>query len=374
MQSLQAMPLITLFSTTVSPFIPLKLSMWALFFNEISKVSAQSNNHHYACSGGTCATDQTVVQIAQKQFCIPVLTGSRCRMFPQNEELVISNFATLDSSISAYINEGKMIEFPLKNETRNILKKMGTTNPIISNPYFFNFPALDIIDHLIYVNAKLVGGDEGGEFRNDLFKIRKQHEKAIQDYRETKAMINSLINMREGSLYNTVPEDILRIYKEYETLINLMNEAEMKPTSFYLENLPLFEKTVLGKYVYLPVPPNQIREKLALFIRDLKKYDRMSILPVSLAAWVHSEFLKILPFKKGNGVIARSLLNAIFVRRGLEPLEFPSEEKFLSAVQKNDIQPGSFVHYLIDEVIPWNRDEWPKIKELRNQNNAYPKY
>lgn len=374
MHPIQTRPLISLLTTSVINLYPLNLPLWALFFSEIPRTSPEVINHQ-ACLGGECATDRTIVQIAQKQFCIPVLDGVRCGMFPKKDEVVVSNFATLDSSISAYINVGKMIEFPLKMETRKILKEMGSNNPITSNPYFFSFPTADIIDHLFYVNKKLVAGPEGGELRTSLFKIRTQHEEAIQEYRETKAIIKTLINNREGvHLFKAVPEEIIRTDEEYEMLIKVMNEAEMRPGSRYLDNLSLFEKMVLDKYVYCPVPPSQILEKLKVFIQDLKKYDRMSLPALALGAWAHSEFLHIFPFKKGNGAIARSLLNAVFVRRGLEPLEFPSEAEYLAAVKKNDLEPGAFVHFLNDHVIPWNRDEWPKIKEIRNQNNAFPKY
>jgi hypothetical protein len=41
---------------------------------------------------------------------------------------------------------------------------------------------------------------------------------------------------------------------------------------------------------------------------------------IELAAWAHSEWVRIHPFCNGNGRIARSLTNAILMRYGLPPV------------------------------------------------------
>lgn len=64
-----------------------------------------------------------------------------------------------------------------------------------------------------------------------------------------------------------------------------------------------------------------VSEKLDEFDPSGKELDRDGLQAIiELAAWTHSEWVRIHPFRNGNGRTARMLTNAILMRYGLPPV------------------------------------------------------
>ena len=67
--------------------------------------------------------------------------------------------------------------------------------------------------------------------------------------------------------------------------------------------------------------------------------------PIELAAWTHAEFVRIHPFKDGNGRAARMIMNYQLLLLGCLPVSVPKEERlhYFEALEAyatgGDIQP-----------------------------------
>lgn len=117
------------------------------------------------------------------------------------------------------------------------------------------------------------------------------------------------------------------------------------------------EKKVLHKLgFFCTTAPSQVKQEIKSFIAILLRLVKVLNDPVDLASFVHTEIVRISPFAYPNDLLARVLMNAIYVRlTGGKPIIFPSKERYLqvtlAAVQQNDYT--GFSSYLRDEAIPW---------------------
>lgn len=79
------------------------------------------------------------------------------------------------------------------------------------------------------------------------------------------------------------------------------------------------------------VPPSweEVRSLMRFFINDLKSMEGnlKSIDEITLAAWIHAEFVRIHPFVDGNGRTARLLLNYSLLEHSFLPINIESSEK-----------------------------------------------
>ena len=136
-------------------------------------------------------------------------------------------------------------------------------------------------------------------------------------------------------------------------------EGELRP-NFDCQNPHLLMRQEAAD---LPRSEDIISE-LTEFFSKLKRYSQQNIPSLSLAAWAHAEIIRIFPFCSGNGRLARMFMNAINIRYGQMPLIFDNEESYYDACIKNLKNPGYFVKYLTEKVIPWNRAKKFTFEEL----------
>jgi Fic family protein len=111
---------------------------------------------------------------------------------------------------------------------------------------------------------------------------------------------------------------------------------------------------------FRPPSPNEMYVQVKNFFADMPFKSDMP--PIELAAWVHAEFVRIHPFKDGNGRIARMIMNYRLMLSGWLPVSVPKEARLryyetLEAYAVNgDIEPfAAFVSELenqeLDNVI-----------------------
>jgi Fic family protein len=111
---------------------------------------------------------------------------------------------------------------------------------------------------------------------------------------------------------------------------------------------------------FQPPSPNEMYVQIKNFFADLPSKAGMPA--IELAAWVHAEFVRIHPFRDGNGRTSRMLMNYQLMLLGWLPVSVPKEERlrYFEALEAyavgGDIQPfAAFVAELeekeLDRVI-----------------------
>ncbi|MDR1064788.1 MAG: Fic family protein [Oscillospiraceae bacterium] len=76
---------------------------------------------------------------------------------------------------------------------------------------------------------------------------------------------------------------------------------------------------------FRPPSPNEMYVQVKNFFADLPFKSDMP--PIELAAWVHAEFVRIHPFKDGNGRTARMIMNYRLMLSGWLPVSVPKEDR-----------------------------------------------
>jgi Fic family protein len=74
-----------------------------------------------------------------------------------------------------------------------------------------------------------------------------------------------------------------------------------------------------------PPSPNEMYIQVKNFFADLPF--KSNVPPIELAAWVHAEFVRIHPFKDGNGRTSRMIMNCQLMLSGWLPVSVPKEER-----------------------------------------------
>ena len=81
-------------------------------------------------------------------------------------------------------------------------------------------------------------------------------------------------------------------------------------------DFPLFDNDhLLGNCAMRPIAPRLTRQS-----RHTQAHSTAVSRIIELAAWTHSEWLRIHPLRNGSGRTARMLTNAILMRCGLPPV------------------------------------------------------
>lgn len=124
------------------------------------------------------------------------------------------------------------------------------------------------------------------------------------------------------------------------------------------------ELAVCQKVHYVPPGPRKLPSELKKFSRELKVRLSEHVEPIELAAWVHTEFVRIHPFLDGNGRMARLLMNTILAWHRHPTLIFPDEKAYDTAVAESIQNPDDFLHFLRDKVIPWMRSQEAELKAV----------
>lgn len=119
--------------------------------------------------------------------------------------------------------------------------------------------------------------------------------------------------------------------------INVLTEEQMHEL---FKNRPRVHKDTLlwtpeekklltehGCYI-IPVDHTNVKSETLAFIAALKERFKQPENPIALAAWAHTELIRIHPFEDGNGRVARAVANLILMKRGVVPTPFVSPGTF----------------------------------------------
>ena len=94
---------------------------------------------------------------------------------------------------------------------------------------------------------------------------------------------------------------------------------------------------------FQPPSPSEMYIQVKNFFADLPY--KADLPPIELAAWTHAEFVRIHPFKDGNGRASRMIMNYQLLLSGCLPVSVPKEERlrYFEALEAyaigGDIQP-----------------------------------
>jgi len=102
---------------------------------------------------------------------------------------------------------------------------------------------------------------------------------------------------------------------------------------------------------FQPPPPDEMYFQIKNFYADML-YKKKAMHPVEFAAWTHAEFVKIHPFKDGNGRTARMIMNYRLLSDGWLPVSVNKDDRlnYYNALESyavlNNIEP--FVKLIAD--------------------------
>lgn len=106
------------------------------------------------------------------------------------------------------------------------------------------------------------------------------------------------------------------------------------------------ELNLFQKLVYVAPDPKQVPKLFDAFIEKLQTDAAQGCDPLELAAFAHTEFVRIHPFLDGNGRVARLLMNGILSHAGQGIAIFPSDNEYTEVVAKAMHEPALFTQYL----------------------------
>ncbi len=130
---------------------------------------------------------------------------------------------------------------------------------------------------------------------------------------------------------------------DVETMLDLVKSNRVAAVNTYTPE----EARVMRLVVFIPALVNKIIPSLKDFVDELKvKKTQENVDFVELAAFAHEKITSISPFKKGNGRLARILMNSILIQGGHSPVFFPNIEEYRAQARFGDSHPGSFRKYL----------------------------
>ncbi len=83
---------------------------------------------------------------------------------------------------------------------------------------------------------------------------------------------------------------------------------------------------------------------------DWAENSRDSYHPVEYAALLHSRFVRIHPFKDGNGRVARLIMNAALIQDRFLPVIIPPilRHKYIEALEKSHINENNFIEFIAE--------------------------
>ncbi|CAC9623903.1 hypothetical protein [uncultured Gammaproteobacteria bacterium] len=90
--------------------------------------------------------------------------------------------------------------------------------------------------------------------------------------------------------------------------------------------------------IHFYCPPEFVMDEMGRLTNLYNQYDKKSVAPEVLSAWLHHRFTQIHPFQDGNGRIARAIASLVFLKAGLFPLVIreSDRETYLNALEKAD--------------------------------------
>ena len=124
---------------------------------------------------------------------------------------------------------------------------------------------------------------------------------------------------------------------------------------------------------FSPPSPNEMYIQIKNFFCDLPF--RSDTPTIELAAWIHAEFVRIHPFKDGNGRTSRMIMNYQLMLSGWQPISIPKEERlrYYEALESyavaGDINP--FAAYVAELENKELDNMIAMIEQVAGQDEAY---
>jgi Fic family protein len=125
---------------------------------------------------------------------------------------------------------------------------------------------------------------------------------------------------------------------------------------------------------FQPPSPNEMYVQIKNFFAGLPY--KTDLPPIELAAWVHAEFVRIHPFRDGNGRASRMIMNSQLMSSGWQPVSVPKEERlrYFEALEAfavgGDIQPfAAFVAALEEKELDRMIELIGQVKEAQGEND-----
>lgn len=116
-----------------------------------------------------------------------------------------------------------------------------------------------------------------------------------------------------------------------------------------LDLLSPHELSLIKNYIFWSPEPAEIPQHFLDFVARLKRFNQVNDAhPIAIAAWAHSELIRIEPFYDRYMLIPKILLNAFLVRGGYEPVIHDHEKKYIQAIRDEKAKRGVFTKYLIE--------------------------
>lgn len=182
---------------------------------------------------------------------------------------------------------------------------------------------------------------------------------------ETKTILN-----KGGVAAGKSLSDHLAVVNHYDAVLYLqrliVEEKSINPASLLELHAILFrgiDRNEAGKYrretishkdrLYQPPPPQQIEDLIEGYFNYYHQ-QRSKLHPILLAAIMHQRLIGIHPFRKGNGRIARLIMNFILLRRGYTIISIKgdsfSKQVYERALEKMHVssEEDSFFHLIAD--------------------------
>jgi Fic family protein len=141
-----------------------------------------------------------------------------------------------------------------------------------------------------------------------------------------------------------------------EVLDNPLNEGRYRTDQVYVGN------PVTGEVIFMPPPPEDIRDLMGDLVDWLASEAAASMNPVLVAGIAHYEFVRIHPFVDGNGRTARALATLVLVTREFDIKRFfalddyydsdrPSYYKALNHVDQVTLELTGWLDYFTQGVL-----------------------
>jgi hypothetical protein len=128
----------------------------------------------------------------------------------------------------------------------------------------------------------------------------------------------------------------------------------VREEGFSAKELQNINKKLKG-LIYIPTHANDVSNEMKTFIKELfAQLKQPAKSAHETAAWAHIRYVQIHPHYDCNGKGARMLFNMILAHHGEGVLVFPDDNEYTLAVENELAQPGSFLKYVTEKVVPWN--------------------
>lgn len=169
--------------------------------------------------------------------------------------------------------------------------------------------------------------------------------------------VNEIINHRQAFIY--VRECLLAKEPLTEKIIKEMHRLLME--NIMVGGVYRTINVFIPGAKYTPLPPNDVQLALKRFYHKIVDE---GIDPLSLAAYTHTEILKIHPFIDGNGRIARLLMNYQLMGHGFLPINIKCAERAEYYNLINDYAHSGELEPFVNFIVRHQKEELEQLTAL----------